>query len=186
MNKEEQWISEIKTKANREAANELVSKYYREIYAYVYKQTLDKELSMDLTQDVFISMLQSIGSYNGGKAAFRTWLYKIATNKLVDYYRSRYYKFRSIAVSIEDYELHDAEDFTICIQNKQEAQRIMNIINGVDSCYQSILRLKVYAEYTFLEISRMLGISEATVKTRYYSVIKKVKRVLEEGNNGQA
>lgn len=186
MNKEEQWISKIKSKGNKEAANELVSKYYREIYAYVYKQTVDKELSMDLTQDIFISVLQSINGYHGDKAAFRTWLYKIATNKLIDYYRSRYYKYSSRVIPIEDYHLYHDEDFTICIQNKQEAQRIINIVNKFDSSSQLILRLKIYAEYTFLEISRILGIPESTVKTRYYSIVKKVKKILVEDNNGQA
>ncbi|EIJ78065.1 ECF subfamily RNA polymerase sigma factor [Bacillus methanolicus PB1] len=75
MNKEKKWIKLIQKKADEKAANELVSFYYQPIYAFVYKQTLNKELSMDLTQDIFISMLQSIQNFDTKKSSFKTWLY---------------------------------------------------------------------------------------------------------------
>ncbi|MFT5872443.1 MAG: RNA polymerase sigma factor (sigma-70 family) [Clostridium sp.] len=180
MDKQKQWIRQIKLKSNQDAANELIDNYYKQIYAYIYKQTLNKELSMDLTQEIFISMLQSINNYDEGKSSFRTWLYKIATNKLIDYYRSRQYKNSSISVSIDDYDLHEADDFTISIENKQEAKTIIGIVNRFDASYQLILRLKIFAQYTFIEISNVLNVSESTVKTRYYSIIKKIKILLED------
>ncbi|MHA6259385.1 RNA polymerase sigma factor [Sporosarcina sp. CAU 1771] len=60
MDNEALWIKKIKRTGNESAANALVSKYYKEIYAYLYKQTLDNDLSLDLTQEVFISALKSI------------------------------------------------------------------------------------------------------------------------------
>nr|WP_307905889.1 RNA polymerase sigma factor [Clostridium botulinum] len=94
MNNETKLIKQIKTKGNRKAANELITRYYKEIYAYVYKQTMDKEMSMDLTQEIFINMLKSINTYDDKKASFRTWLYKISTYKIIDYYRSKHYKYK--------------------------------------------------------------------------------------------
>jgi RNA polymerase sigma-70 factor (ECF subfamily) len=184
MDKQKQWIKQIKLKSNQVAANELIYRYYKEIYSYIYKQTLKKELSMDLTQEIFINMLRSINNYDEGKSAFRTWLYKIATNKLIDYYRSRQYKNTSIVVSIDDYDLCDTEDFTISVENKQDAQIIINIVNRFDTSSQLILRLKLFAQYTFLEISAVLHISESTVKTKYYSIIKKVKKIVLEDTHG--
>lgn len=183
MDKQKQWTRQIKLKSNKDAANELINNYYKEIYAYIYKQTLNKELSMDLTQEIFINMLKSMNNYDERKGSFRTWLYKIATNKLIDYYRSRQYKDSSILVSINDYDLHENEDFTISIENKQEVQTIIKIVNRFDASSQLILRLKVFAQYTFIEISNVLNVSESTVKTRYYSIIKKVK-ILVEDNYG--
>lgn len=184
MDKQKQWIKQIKLKSNQVAANELIYKYYKEIYAYIYKQTLKKELSMDLTQEIFINMLQSINNYDESKSAFRTWLYKIATYKLTDYYRSKQYKNTSIVVSIDDYDLPDTMDFTISIENKQEAQEVINIVNRFDASSQLILRLKLFAQYTFLEISDVIHISESTVKTKYYTIIKKVKKIISEDNDG--
>lgn len=80
MENEQQWIKKIKRNGNEIAANQLISKDYKEMYAFVYKQTLDTELSLDLTQELFISVLKSLENYDAKKAGFRTWLYKLASN----------------------------------------------------------------------------------------------------------
>ena len=68
---------------DRKAANDLAEKYYREIYAFTYRQTLEKQLALDLTQEIFISVLQSAGGFEPKKGSFRTWLYRIASRRLI-------------------------------------------------------------------------------------------------------
>ena len=46
-------IRKIKKKQNKEAAGLLIERYYREIYAYTYRQVACKELAMELTQEIF-------------------------------------------------------------------------------------------------------------------------------------
>ncbi|NLP47195.1 MAG: sigma-70 family RNA polymerase sigma factor [Epulopiscium sp.] len=179
MDRDIRLIKKIKKKSDRIAANELISKYYKEIYSYVYKQTVNKELSMDLTQEIFISMLKSINSYDEKKASFKTWLYKIATYKLIDYYRSKYYKYNAIAVSMDNFTIYDKEDVEVAIENKEDVERIMNIVNRLDMVGQQVFRLKLFAEYTFLEISNALEIPESTAKTKYYSILKKIRKDFE-------
>lgn len=53
MQTEQKLIKRIKKKQDKEAANTLISYYYKEIYAYVYRQTGNEELAKDLTQDIF-------------------------------------------------------------------------------------------------------------------------------------
>ena len=119
MDKEEiKIIKKVKKKGSKIAANELISRYYKEIYIYIYKQTLDKELSLDLTQEIFISVLRSINTYDENKSSFRTWIYRISTNKLIDYYRSKNYKYTNIVVPIEDNILHSRDDFIRDLENK--------------------------------------------------------------------
>lgn len=179
MDRDIRLIKKIKKKSDRIAANELISKYYKEIYSYVYKQTVNKELSMDLTQEIFISMLKSINSYDEKKASFKTWLYKIATYKLIDYYRSKYYKYNAIAVSMDNFIIYDKEDVEVAIENKEDVERIMNIVNRLGVVDQQVFRLKIFADYTFLEISNALEIPESTAKTKYYSILKKIRKDFE-------
>lgn len=91
MEQDMKWIKAINKQSSESAANQLVHKYYKEIYGFVYKQTLDVELSSDLTQDIFISMLRTVHGFDG-RASFRTWLYKVANSRLTDFYRSKFYK----------------------------------------------------------------------------------------------
>ena len=167
-------------KGNKSAANELISIYYKEIYTYVYKQTIDKELSMDLTQDIFIGMLKSLGNFNDKKASFKTWLYKIATYKIVDYYRSKNYKLSKSSISFDDTQIFDDRDIMTKIMYKQDLQKIMGIVNILATPTQQVFRLKIFQEYTFQEISNILLIPESTVKTKYYSAINKIKILCKE------
>lgn len=181
MDRDKKLIRKIKKKSDRDAANELISTYYKEVYAYVYKQVMDKELSMDLTQEIFINLLRSLNNYNEKKASFRTWLYKIATYRLVDYYRSKAYKNKDMLISIEDIDLLDNEDLELVVEKKEDVERVISILNNLDILVQQIIRLKIFADYTFLEISKALNIPESTVKTKYYSTIRKIRKNFEEG-----
>ena len=185
MIRERKLIKKIKEKADKSAANELITMYYAEVYIYVFKQTEDKEMAMDLTQEIFISMLKSIRSYEENKASFKTWLYKICGNKIVDYYRSKYYKYSTIVEDIENFNLYDSNNIELNLELKEDTRKVLDIVNKFDSNTQQIFRLKFFGEMTFIEIAKVLEISESTVKTRYYSAIRKIKKILEGGENGQ-
>lgn len=182
MGNEKKWIKQIKKNGNESAANALISAYYKEIYAFVYKQTLDPELSLDLTQETFISVMKSITNYESKKASFRTWVYKLASNQLVDYYRSKSYTYAQIEQSIEDYEFEDQYDMTVSLEYKEDYEKINALINELDTKLQQILRLKLFGEYTLQEIATIEIIPLSTVKTRYYAALKIIRRGMEEAN----
>jgi RNA polymerase sigma factor (sigma-70 family) len=179
MSEEQRWINKIKKKGSDKAANQLISKYYREMYAFVYKQTIDPELSLDVTQEIFISVLRSIGNYDDKKSNFRTWLYRVASNRLVDYYRSRHYQYRKLTESLEGHDFESPENFTISLEYKEEVEQVTETINQLERSAQQIVRLKLFGEYTLKEISEMVQIPLSTVKTRYYAAIKLIKKEMQ-------
>lgn len=179
MEQEKRWIKKIKRNGNEEAANQLISKYYKEIYAFVYKQTLDMDISLDLTQEIFISVLKSLDRFDEKKASFRTWLYRIASNRVVDYFRSQQYQYRKLAESIEGVELRSSEDLTVNLEYKEDLEKVIAIVNEMETSSQQIIRLKLFSEYTLQEIAEMLQVPLSTVKSRYYSVLRKIKANLE-------
>lgn len=180
MDKEKRWIKQIQTNASESAANALVSKYYREIYAFSYKQTLNQDLSMDLTQEIFISALQSVQTYDRKKASFRTWLYRLASNKIVDYYRSKSYRYTQMARQIDNYDFIDEVDMVISLEYKEEIETVTAIINKLESSSQQIIRLKLFGDYTLKEIAEMESLPLSTVKTRYYTALKIIRKEMEE------
>lgn len=180
MENEQRWIKKIKRNGNEAAANALVSKYYKEMYAFIYKQTIDAELSLDLTQEIFISVLKSIQNYDRKKAAFRTWLYKLASNRLVDYYRSKSYKDTQLVQSIDDYEFEDEYDMTVSLEFKEDFESVIALVNELDANSQQIVRLKLYGDYTFQEIASIETIPLSTVKTKYYAALKRIRKGMEK------
>ncbi|MFC7370753.1 RNA polymerase sigma factor [Fictibacillus iocasae] len=173
------WIRQIQKKGDARAANELISFYYQRIYSFVYKQTFNKELSLDLTQEIFIGMLQSIHGFDVDRGSFKSWLYRIATNHVVDYFRSRSYRYERIVDSMEEVDVPQEHDFTLELEYRDVIEKVSAFMNELDAFSQQVMRLKLFAEYTFQEIASLLDRPESSVKTRYYHVMKKLKERME-------
>lgn len=173
MKKEIQLIKKIQKNGNRKAADQLIRHYYDEIYAYIFKQILDKHQAMDITQDIFITVLRSIQTYDAKKASFRTWLYRLSTNKLIDYYRKNARTTHDESIS-EEFLSEDSELF-LNFTNKALLNNINNYLNSVEATSQQVFRLKVFGNYAFREIAVLVSMPESTVKSKYYRLLKMIR-----------
>lgn len=172
MEQEAKWIRKIQRKQSAKEADSLVRAYYDEIYVYVYRQLGKKDTAMDLTQEIFISMLHSIINYDSKKSSFRTWLYRISTNKIIDYRR----KHRPQTVDLDDVNLPYEFDFVEQIANRKVLSDIDNFVSSLDLRTQQIFRLRLYQNCTFPEIAEILQLPEATAKTQYHRLIQKIRK----------
>ena len=179
LNDELRLIRRVIKYADKVAADTLIRKYYDEIYRYAYRQTADESTALDLTQSIFIAMLKAISRYDSKKAGFRTWLYRLATNKIIDHHRSRSVLQNKI-LNLYDVEIPDETDFTRQMEDRELASKIHAYIGTFDAETQRIFRLKVFGEHTLSEIANLVEIPEATVKTKYYRVLKQVRKEFED------
>ena len=175
--KEQLLIARVRQQ-DRRAADKLIRRYYNEIYAYVFRQTGDKERAMDLTQDIFLAVLQSIIRYDPKKAAFRTWLYRIASHKVVDWFRSGDYQSRQQWVPLEnlEFEPKSGEDVEKQVTDQDFVRHVFAWLAMQDGALEEIFRLKFFGDATFDEIGEILELPSATVKTRYYAAIKAARK----------
>lgn len=170
-----QWIRSIQRKGGSKEADLLIRKYYDEIYIYVYKQTGSKETAMDLTQEIFISVLRSIRGYDSWKASFRTWLYRIAFNKIVDFRRSRVFKAARMTDQVSS-DIPSNQDLAWEVERRELANAVEAYVGGLSGNYREIFRLRFCEDYSLPEITAMLGEPEATIKTRYYRLLKNLRK----------
>ncbi len=154
-------------KSDRAAADELVRRYYDEIYRYAYRQSYSqadpKNAAQDLTQDIFISVLHSLPTFNAKKASFRTWLYQVANSRIIDSRR----KFRPDDVQIDETRIYMETDITADLHNKMLLDKIEENISAQPSDIQRIFRLHLYGDMTFAQIAAAMDLPEATVKTKF-------------------
>ena len=73
---------------DQQAFDELYQKYYERVYSICFRMTQNAFESEDLTQDVFIRLFQTIGSFRG-ESAFTTWLYRLTVNLVLMHFRKR-------------------------------------------------------------------------------------------------
>lgn len=169
-------------RGNQKAADELFEQYYKEIYAYIYKQCGERELAMDLTQDTFVAAFRGLQGYDERKAKFRTWIYRIAANKIADYYRSKQYYQHITQLSLDEQviDLSDDSDILESLVKREMIKQIMKIVSGYDLVWVHIFQMKIFEDMTFAQIGDELRISENTVKTRYYAMIKRIRKELSK------
>ena len=87
MQEDAQIIQQV-LQGNDAAIDELVHRYYDEIFRYIVRMGCPNEEAMDLTQEVFIIMMKSIATYKE-QGHFRAWLYKIAHNQTMNVFKKK-------------------------------------------------------------------------------------------------
>lgn len=173
-------IDQILHHQNKPAAETLVERHYKTVYKEIYLKTSDKELAMDLTQETFITILKALPQYDTGKASFRTWITKIAHNKVIDYRRSRHHHESLLTEVLEDYDRDDGLDLEKRVINHITKEQVEVVLKSEDEMTQQIFTMKAQQGYTFTEISNITGTAKSAVKSRYYGLVKKMRKELQE------
>lgn len=141
-------------------------KYCKCVYNFLYKLTNDIELSEELTQETFYTAIKKINTLNK-KERIRTWLYQIAKNKWKDYLR----KNKKANIDLEENTVenlvanYDIEEDMIAKDNIIEFYKKIHMLD-IDT--REIIYLKIIRNFTFKEISQILGKNEEWARTKFY------------------
>ena len=171
---EQKWIRAILRRGDRTAADALVRAHYDGLYAYIWRQVGQPEDALDLTQESFIAALQGLSSYDRRKSAFRTWLYHIASHKIIDHRR----RYRATVPLTED--IPSPEDFTAIVHDKVLSAQAEALVRQEEPLDQEIFRLHVYGQCSFPQIAAVTGQAEAKIKSRYYRLIARLRKELTD------
>jgi len=170
-------IKLIQRKGDRAAADELIGRYYDEIYCFIKKQIGNADTALDLTQEIFVSCLRTISYYDPKKdASFKTWLYKIAANKAVDYFRSRAYHETVKTLPLDEVEPITEADFVRQFENSDFTEKICAFVGSLPQDTQKIFQLHIFGEYTFAQIAATLELPESSIKSKYYRLINLLRK----------
>ncbi len=150
--------------------SENIGKLYEEHRDMVYKKVLrmvrDEDTASDLTQEVFVSLYDKINQYDG-RSQFSTWLYRVAVNHVLDYFKGEK-KYRAEPI----HELHDSIDFE---DTTKSAEEIVAYKIRVQTLRKAIQRLQFHEretlelylkDFEIKEIGQILGAPIGTVKSR--------------------
>src|SRR2546425_4046910 len=159
--------------AGREAGfEELVRRYQRPIAAYVYRMVGDYDSALDLTQEVFIKIYNSLGRYRP-EFKFSTWIYKIAHNAAIDFLRRHAVREQALTSGV------DRECREIAIESRrltpeQESEReerrseIESVVRLLPSAYRELIVLRHSQDLSYDEIAEVTGLPLGTVKNRLF------------------
>ncbi len=180
-----QWVEQAQA-GDRTAFHRLADHYQAEIFRMIFFRTRSQSDAEDLTQDVLLKSFKNLKRLKEPKV-FRSWLYRIAINRVRDYYRSK--KFRSLFgfVSLDDEEAaYDPPELAVAPQapdrlNRSEFWRMINqAMDGLARMEREVFLMRFFDQLSIKEITESLGKNESTVKTHLYRAMKKVKSALSE------
>jgi len=149
----------------------LYFKYVKKIYRYIYYKTQHRESAEDLTSQTFIKALEKIRSFDPEKSLFSTWLYAIARNNVIDFYRTSKNNY-----DINDvWDLRDDSDIARDADLKAKLQKVEKYIKKLDPEQREIVMLRVWDGMSHKEIAGILGKSEASCKMMFSRTIRSLK-----------
>ncbi len=165
---------------DRLAFHQLVDKFQPEIYRMIYYRTRSQMDAEDLTQDVFLKTYKSLGSLKS-PAVFRSWLYRIAVNRVRDYYRKK--QFRSLfgMVSMDEDDFQEPQEMALSAQAPEDMERkefwqqIRQLISNLSRMEREVFLLRFFDQLSIKEMSVALKKNQSTVKTHLYRALRKVK-----------
>jgi RNA polymerase sigma-70 factor, ECF subfamily len=130
-------------KGNPEDIGWLYSRYHQNIYRYLYYRTGDAQIAEDLTANVFLKMIQALPAYRIEATPFIAWLFQIARNVAIDYYRrNAAHPVVQLSEILVDHqqepsdlaELHlDSDELAQAISRLEETQRDVLILRFIEA-----------------------------------------------------
>ncbi|MGH7884543.1 MAG: RNA polymerase sigma factor [Thermodesulfobacteriota bacterium] len=173
----------LRAKGGDEVAfSELMQRHYKGILNYAYRFTSGSENSEDITQEVFLRVYKSIGTYEP-EAKFTTWLYKIATNLCL----TKIKKIRKKDLSLDEISensgaITDSKSKSgyDLLYRRELRDAILNSLSKLPEKERVAVTLSKYEGLSYNEIADVLDCSIGAVKTHIYRGRMKLVEDLNE------
>jgi len=174
---ERSWI-EIARTGDPVAVGWLYERYFDRVYKYVYLKTGDPTEAEDITELVFMKMLEAITSFRWQGSSFASWLFRIAHNQVVDYVRKR---ARRPQVSLEPagaYLPSDVYDPHAWAEQSDFRDHLRGAIIQLTDLQAQVISLRFAAGLSNAEIAAIMGRTEGAVKSLQYSALQNLNRLM--------
>jgi len=157
-----------------DAFGALYEKYIDQIYNYIYFRTSNVKDAEDICSRVFLRALHHIERYEDRGYPFSAWLYRIAHNLVVNWYRDRE---RSDVISLGDQYPPPRMDGDVedRIEKDNETEMLLAVIQGLPEDRKELLILKHVEGLTNTEIGQIMDRTEGAVKALYHRTLESLR-----------
>lgn len=167
-----------------ENSNKKFEKIYIEtrqsLFWYVRKKVNNLEIAQDITSEVYLKLFNNKEvinkrDLNGVKA----WLYTVARNLVIDFYRKKQYKVEKTDIEEEIFELIASEETdNLALEIQDEKKKILiAAMMTISSEEREIINLRYNDELGFSQIAKIIGKEEGAVKMCLYRALEKIKKI---------
>jgi len=168
---------------------ELVRRYQRPIVGYVYRMLGNHESALDVTQEVFIKVFNSLDRYSS-EYKFSTWLHRIAHNAAIDHMRRNSINTQSLETENADgtYQLQIESPGPTPEQDRERSEwrtQIDAVVKCLPTPYRDLILLRHSQDLSYDEIAEVTGLPLGTVKNRLFRAREMMRDIcVERGLTG--
>ena len=167
----------------------LVKRYQRPIAGYIFRMLGDYEASLDVSQEVFIKVYNSLTRYSS-EYKFSTWLYRIAHNAAIDHMRRNSVNAQSLETENADgtYQLQIECSKPTPEQDQERSEwrtEIETVVKRLPAAYRELILLRHSQDLSYDEIAEVTGLPLGTVKNRLFRAREMMREIfIERGFTG--
>jgi len=175
-----------KAKKDPQAFAELFDYYFDKIFHYILYRTGNAETARDIAAEVFFKAQKNIKNFRFMGYPFSAWLYRMAGNEIISYFRHKKFEPLSIEAYLEDNKIEgpaSRQDLSEEIIKAQELAdsngaycAVKQALFKLDPIYQEVIVLKFLQEKSIKEICEILGKKEGTVKSLISRALEMIRK----------
>jgi RNA polymerase sigma-70 factor (ECF subfamily) len=164
-------------KSDRLAMAALFARYRLRVYRFVLRMVRNATIAEDLNSDVFLEIWRQAGTFEG-RSAVSTWIFSIARYKALTALQRR--REEELDEERADTIADQADDPEVALAKKDKAAVLRQCLLKLSAEHREIVTLVYYQHKSVEEVAGIVGIPEATVKTRMFYARKKLSELLSE------
>jgi RNA polymerase sigma-70 factor (ECF subfamily) len=164
-------------RGNPAAFGRLVDLYSGRCYGYFYRLTGNRDTSEELLSDLYMRLLEKIGSFEGG--SFEKWLFTIASNLFRDRLRKQYRQKRLLEekAALDEIESEPAKEI-----DGDLSDRLQRGLKMLDAETAELIMMRFYGDFSFKDLSEMRQEPIGTTLSKVHRGLKKLKEWMEDSN----
>jgi RNA polymerase sigma-70 factor (ECF subfamily) len=167
-------------RGDMDAGEQLVRRYREALVRYLVRLCRNEQLAEELHQQTWLSVLEHIGKFDAtAGGGFKAWLFRIATNKANDYWRSAG-RERAAKEGLKLVTDEEAPEAGAGLAATEQQEKLKAAIEQLPEAQKQVLLLRYYSNLKFVEIAQMLGCPLNTALGRMHKAMIKLKQLMEE------
>lgn len=173
-------VEKAKT-GNRSSLEKLIDLFHQDVFRMVYYRTRSKMDAEDLTQEIFIKMINSLSGLKDSNR-FRAWLFKMTLNRIRDFHRKKnILAFFGTSEEIEAINpgAQNSESPLTKLEEREFKERLHEYTSRLSRWERETFLLRFVDQLGIREIAEVMNRNENTVKTHLYRALKKMKQDLK-------
>lgn len=166
-------------KGESSAFEALYDHFYDQIFRYIAFKTSDSLIAEDLTEDVFLRMLESIRKFKPQGHPFSSWLFRIAHNRVIDHYRKRGRDKNVPLDTILTTVGESQSTLDTYVETKLAMREVNQAMGNLTDLQREVLNLRFAGGLSIKETAEAVNRNENSVKALQHSAVKKLRVLLQ-------